>query len=100
MGLVNREFHRALYLGCGNPLLVVTLDGLRDHTALISVSGWREAGGWREEADEHRAILSAARAGDAGAVSRALRDHISGFVERVIPLLAGGSGAKDRAAAG
>lgn len=100
MSLANREFHRALCLGCGNPLLVATPDGLRDQTALISVSGWREAGGWRDEADEHRAILSAARAGDAEAAFRALRDHISGFAERVIPLLAGGGGAKDRTATG
>ncbi|MFD9697455.1 GntR family transcriptional regulator [Lentzea sp. NPDC059081] len=99
MSLANREFHRALYLGCGNPLLVATLDGLRDQTALISVSGWREAGGWRDEADEHRAILAAARAGDAEAASTALRDHISGFVERVIPLLAEG-GVKDGTALG
>src|SRR3954469_10611011 len=28
--LANRLFHRALYAGCGNPLLVEILDGLRD----------------------------------------------------------------------
>ncbi|MEQ3552637.1 GntR family transcriptional regulator [Pseudonocardia nematodicida] len=87
MSLANREFHRSLYLGCGNPLLVTTLDGLKDQAALVSVSGWLAAGGWRTEADEHRAILEAARAGDAARAADALRDHITGFVERVLPRL-------------
>ncbi|GAA3532958.1 GntR family transcriptional regulator [Amycolatopsis ultiminotia] len=87
MSLANREFHRALYLGCGNPLLISTLDGLKDQTALVSVSGWRSAGGWRAEAGEHRDMLAAAKKGDAVATAAALRDHITGFVERTIPLL-------------
>ncbi|MBW0101001.1 GntR family transcriptional regulator [Pseudonocardia sp. KRD291] len=87
MSLANREFHRSLYLGCGNPLLVATLDGLKDQTALVSVSGWRAAGGWRTEADEHRAILDAARAGDSTRAADSLRDHIAGFVARVLPRL-------------
>jgi DNA-binding GntR family transcriptional regulator len=87
MSLANRDFHRALYLECGNPLLVGTLDGLKDQAALISVSGWRSAGGWRVEAKEHRAILAAAQAGDAEGAAAALRAHIAGFVERVMPHL-------------
>src|SRR2546430_1178294 len=27
--MANRDFHRGLYAGCGNPLMVQTLDGLR-----------------------------------------------------------------------
>ncbi|WP_328380503.1 GntR family transcriptional regulator (plasmid) [Streptomyces sp. NBC_00440] len=87
MSLANREFHRALYLGCGNPLLIATLDGLKDQTALVSVSGWRTSGGWRTEADEHQDILAAAEDGNAGRAAEALRTHISGFVERVMPHL-------------
>ncbi len=34
--LANRDFHRELYAGCGNPLLVRMLDDLRDQTALVS----------------------------------------------------------------
>lgn len=89
MSLANREFHRHLYAGCGNALLVDTLDGLKDQTALVSVSGWRTAGGWRTEADEHRGILDAAERGDADAVATALRAHIAEFVERVMPYLTG-----------
>lgn len=87
MSLANREFHGSLYVGCGNPLLVSTLDGLKDQAALISISGWRSAGGWRVEAEEHRAILAAARDGDAEGAAAALHAHITGFVERVMPHL-------------
>src|SRR5882672_1070306 len=48
--LANREFHRALYLDCGNPLLTGALDHLRDQTALISVAAWQQAPSWRQEA--------------------------------------------------
>jgi DNA-binding GntR family transcriptional regulator len=36
--LANRDFHRALYLDCGNPLLAGALDDLRDQTALVSAA--------------------------------------------------------------
>jgi DNA-binding GntR family transcriptional regulator len=95
--LANRAFHRALYTGCGNPLLVQALDDLRDQTALVSAAAWQqEAAGqaaregrgappvpsWQREAGEHQAILVAARAGDAGRASELLRAHISEFITR------------------
>ncbi len=96
--LANREFHRALYAGCGNPLLVQTLDGLRDQTALVSAAAWRQeeqqpaapdggrpVQGWQREAAEHRAILAAAGQGDAGLAGRLLREHISQFAARHFP---------------
>src|SRR4051812_6922865 len=46
----NRDFHRGLYAGCGNPLLVRTLDGLRDQTALVSASSWARSPSWEGEA--------------------------------------------------
>ena len=61
--LANREFHRALYLACGNGLLVKTLDDLRDQTALVSAPSWEQAPSWQQEAAEHQAILAAARRG-------------------------------------
>lgn len=88
--LANREFHRALYAGCGNPLLVQALDELRDQTALVSAAAWQHEAQraetslpwWQREAAEHRAILAAARAGDAGSAQRLLREHISQFAAR------------------
>src|ERR1017187_2389985 len=59
--LANRDFHRALYLGCGNVLLVEVRDDLRDQTALVSAAAWQQTPPWEREAPEHRAILSAAQ---------------------------------------
>ena len=80
--LANREFHRALYLGCGNSLLVKTLDDLRDQTALVSALSWEQAPSWQQEAAEHRAILAAALAGAADQAAALLREHIEGFAAR------------------
>ena len=83
--LANREFHRALYLDCGNPLLTGALDNLRDQTALISVAAWQQAPSWRQEAGEHRAILAAAADGDAERAAGLLAAHISAFAARRFP---------------
>lgn len=86
--LANRDFHRELYAGCGNPLLVRMLDDLRDQTALVSVAAWRHepAGlrtpGWEREAAEHRSVLMAAEEGDAERAAGLLRSHITSFVAR------------------
>jgi DNA-binding GntR family transcriptional regulator len=83
--LANRDFHRALYAGCGNPLLVRILDDLRDQTALVSAVVWDTVPSWEQESAEHRAILASALAGDADAAAAGLRAHISSFVERAFP---------------
>ncbi len=81
--LTNRLFHRALYVGCGNPLLVEVLDGLRDQAALITVTGWGISPTWQGEAAEHRAILNAAESGNARQTEHLLRQHITDFIDRV-----------------
>ncbi len=81
--LANRLFHRALYAGCGNPLLVEVLDGLRDRAALITVTGWDISPTWQGEAAEHRAILNAAESGNARQTEHLLRKHITDFIDRV-----------------
>lgn len=78
----NREFHRALYAGCGNDLMVGILDGLRDQTALVSTAVWTRNASWEQEAAEHRAILDAIRAGRADVAATLLEEHIRAFVER------------------
>src|SRR5690348_4140241 len=71
LSLANRDFHRELYAGCGNPLLVRMLDDLRDQTALVSATAWRrepdhaQTPGWEHEAAEHRSMLRAAQDGEA-----------------------------------
>ena len=84
--LANREFHRALYLACGNSLLVKTLDDLRDQTALVSALSWEQAPSWQQEAAEHRAILAAAQRGAATEAAALLRAHIAGFADRHFPM--------------
>ncbi|MDX3854447.1 GntR family transcriptional regulator [Streptomyces sp. AK02-01A] len=83
--LANRDFHRALALPCGNPLLVRMLDEIRDQSALVAAVAWAAEPTWHREAAEHRNILRLARDGDANGAARALRDHIARFVERSFP---------------
>lgn len=90
--LANRDFHRALYLPCGNPLLARMLDEIRDQAALVSTVAWAAVPTWEREAAEHREILRLAVAGDATAAADALRDHIASFVRRAFPEDAGGAG--------
>jgi DNA-binding GntR family transcriptional regulator len=97
--LANRDFHRELYRGCGNPLLVRMLDDLRDQTALVSAAAWRHdpdwlaAPSWELEAAEHEAILAAAeddeqsdgRQNDGVRAAALLSTHIASFVYRNFP---------------
>jgi DNA-binding GntR family transcriptional regulator len=91
MSLINRRFHRALYAGCGNPLMIRILDDLRDQTALITVAGWGIRPTWTAEISEHRGVLTAAQAGDADRAAELMREHIATFAERVIKGLPDGA---------
>ncbi|MEV6236287.1 GntR family transcriptional regulator [Lentzea sp. NPDC051838] len=88
--LANRRFHRALYAGCGNPLMIQILDGLRDQAALITVAGWGICPTWDDEAAEHRAILAAAVTGKGDLAFELLRRHIQTFADRVVEELPDG----------
>src|ERR1039458_2026237 len=94
--LANRDFHRALYLGCGNALLVEVLDDLRDQTALVSAAAWEQTPSWQREATEHRAILAAAEVGDAPGACQLLSAHIESFVVRNFGFLPGDPGVAPR----
>ncbi|MDK1473355.1 GntR family transcriptional regulator [Streptomyces sp. 549] len=91
--LANREFHRALYLPCGNPLLARMLDELRDQAALVSTVAWAYLPTWEREAAEHREILRLALAGEADAAAASLHQHIASFVHRAFPDDEAGGGA-------
>ncbi|MEU3624459.1 GntR family transcriptional regulator [Amycolatopsis coloradensis] len=84
LSLLNRRFHRALYRGCGNPLMVSMLDDLKDRAALISVVGWEANPSWRKEWNEHKAVLAMAKKGDADGAAGLLRAHIGDFLDRVL----------------
>jgi DNA-binding GntR family transcriptional regulator len=85
--LENRDFHQLLYAACGNPLLIETLDGLRDQTALITVAAWRNSISWRHEAGEHLAILEAVERGDAAEARRLEEIHIANFAKLALTQL-------------
>jgi DNA-binding GntR family transcriptional regulator len=91
LSLINRRFHRALYAGCGNPLMIKILDDLRDQTALITVAGWGIRPTWETELGEHTAVLEAAEAGEADLAAELIRRHISTFADRVVKELANGA---------
>jgi DNA-binding GntR family transcriptional regulator len=90
LSLVNRRFHRALYAGCGNPLMIRILDDLRDQTALITVAGGGIRPTWQTELGEHTAVLDAAAAGEADLAAELIRRHISTFADRVVKELSDG----------
>ncbi|QIQ01659.1 GntR family transcriptional regulator [Streptomyces liangshanensis] len=87
--LANRDFHRALYLSCGNPLLVRMLDEVSDQAALVATVAWSADATWEREAAEHHDVLRRARAGDAEGAAGALHDHIARFVRGAFPDEAG-----------
>ena len=87
--LLNREFHRAMYAGCDNALLVEILDALRDRTALISVTLWRSERSWEREADEHEELWKAASDGDVERARALTREHIEQFHVRCTARLTG-----------
>lgn len=84
LSLLNRAFHQAMYSGCGNPLLISVLDDLRDRAALISVVGWETSPSWDVEWREHQTILAAATAGEADTAAELTRQHIQGFLDRIV----------------
>ncbi|MFJ8009836.1 GntR family transcriptional regulator [Streptomyces fagopyri] len=90
--LANREFHRALYVSCGNPLLGRMLDEVRDQAALVSTVAWAADPSWEREAGEHREILRLALDDDADGAARALHAHITSFVRRAFPPAQGEDG--------
>jgi DNA-binding GntR family transcriptional regulator len=91
MSQANRRFHRALYAGCGNPLMIDILDGLRDRAALITVAGWGVRQSWGAEATEHLTILTAAESGAAELAASLLRRHIETFAHHVSEELSNGA---------
>ncbi|GAA2357218.1 GntR family transcriptional regulator [Saccharopolyspora halophila] len=77
LSMANRRFHRALYSGCGNRLVIDQLDDLQDLTALGVVNLlWDRWPTWREEFVEHAEILAAANDGNAEEAETLVRKHI------------------------
>ena len=82
--MANRRFHRALYAQNENGLVVATLDGLQDLTALATIGVlWENWPTWRTECDEHQEILRAALDADAERAELLMRAHIERSIARL-----------------
>jgi DNA-binding GntR family transcriptional regulator len=84
LSIANRAFHRALYAGCGNPLVVIQLDAVADLATLGALTViWEQSPSWEAEYAQHADILAAFDAGEADLASRALRAHIRASLRRL-----------------
>jgi DNA-binding GntR family transcriptional regulator len=82
--ITNRDFHRALYAQCENRLIVATLDGLQDLTALAALSVfWEIAPTWKAESVQHHDIYEAAINGRADEAGDLMRKHIERSLVRL-----------------
>jgi DNA-binding GntR family transcriptional regulator len=83
----NRNFHRAIYGACGNPVLVQVLDSLwiRCDRYRFLLAG-TDSEYYGHEDEEHAAMVRALLDGDGKAVEHLLREHIEGSSERLIRL--------------
>lgn len=92
LSVLNRDFHRELYLPMANRLVVDTLDNLRDQIAFLAVATWRTGDNWEIEAREHEAILAAFEEGKADRTRTLLIQHLTGFRDRLTRMVESGDG--------
>ncbi|WP_319519168.1 GntR family transcriptional regulator [uncultured Martelella sp.] len=72
----NRRFHRLILTPCSMPRLLRTIDDLHAASARFLFSGWRAE--WETPTDrDHRAILSALRAGHIDTAAALLARHVT-----------------------
>lgn len=91
LGLTNRGFHRALYLECGNSLLIEFLDKLQALSTFIATAGWRAQATYPTEYTEHADLLEAYENGDAERATALLRTHIATSAATILRTLEEGS---------
>jgi DNA-binding GntR family transcriptional regulator len=51
---------------------------------VISIVGWKANPSWRKEWNEHKAVLAAAKKGDAEGAAEWLRQYVADCLERII----------------
>lgn len=73
--LANRHFHRLILTPCAMPRLLKAIDDLHTASARFLFSGWRAE--WEAPTDrDHRAILTALRAGQVETAAQVLARHV------------------------
>ncbi|MFG6403641.1 FadR/GntR family transcriptional regulator [Microbacterium sp. P04] len=82
---LDREFHLALAEASGNAVAAAIMVGLRTAIDAYVEAGATRVPDWSATAlrlvAEHRAIVSAVRAGDAEEAQRLVREHIAGYYQ-------------------
>lgn len=81
---LNRAFHSALVIRCGNERVIGILAQMQDQVTVMSLRLWNVQATHLHEADQHEAVLVAMEAGEIGQAAVLLREHISEFKERYI----------------
>jgi len=80
----NRAFHRLILAPCGMPRLLKAIDDLQTASARFLFSGWRAE--WEAPTDrDHRAILTALRAGEVEAAASVLARHVQWIGQKPRP---------------
>ncbi|WP_136658963.1 GntR family transcriptional regulator [Nitratireductor sp. XY-223] len=84
----NERFHNLLYEASGNSFLAAEARKLQRRLQPFRRMQLRVRGRMKQSMDEHRTIVAALEAGNAGAAERALRDHIAVQGEKFNDLMA------------
>jgi DNA-binding GntR family transcriptional regulator len=85
---VNRQFHRAIYDACGNPVLIQVLESLWnrcDRYRFLLAEAHNDVYHDQEE-HEHSAIVSALKEGNGDDVEVLLREHIQNSYQHLVSL--------------
>ncbi len=84
LSAINRDFHRALVVRCGNSRIVETLDHLQDQLRVIALLSWFSKPTYPQEAQQHKEIVAAVEAREASRAAELLRAHIVDFKDRYV----------------
>jgi DNA-binding GntR family transcriptional regulator len=84
LSAINRDFHRALVVRCGNSRIVETLDHLHDQLQVIALRLWFLKPTYVQEAQQHKAIATAVEAREASRAAELLGAHIIEFKDRYV----------------
>jgi DNA-binding GntR family transcriptional regulator len=80
---LDRELHATLAECAQNEFLAETLDGLYSHVLRLWNLALQQVTGLPQAMDEHRQIVEAVAAGDAGGAARQMRAHVQHFQQHI-----------------
>jgi DNA-binding GntR family transcriptional regulator len=92
-GEADARFHRALYEGAGNPVLLTLIEQMWDQFPRYML--WQRPARVRQSIAEHRSIAAAFARRDAAATGRAVARHIHAGLAAFESILAGDGGTGD-----